>query len=56
MKDNSGRAEGNFNILLGGLDPVKNLLNVALLHGEIVAVTDSGLKENPDGVGKLFNA
>ena len=42
--------------MLRGLDPVKYLFDVALLDGKIVAVTDSGFKEHPDGVGELFNA
>ena len=56
MKDDSGRAEGNFDILLRSFDPVEDLFNVTLLDGEVIAVTDSGFKEHPDRVGELFNA
>lgn len=55
MKNNSCGAEGDFDVVLGGLGPVENLLDVGLLHGEVVAVTDGGLEEDTDGVRELLD-
>ena len=57
MEDNSCGAEGNFDALgrVGG--PVEDLLNILLLNGELVAITDGSFKEHSDGVGKsLYKA
>ena len=50
LQDDSGGTEWDFSIILRGLRPVENRLNVLLFHGEIVAVTDSALKEDTDRV------
>ena len=55
MEDDSGWAEGNFDILLRSFVPVKNLFDVAFFHGEVIAVTDSRLKEDSDGVREFLD-
>ena len=52
LKDDSGGAEGNLSVVLRGLLPVQDGLNVLLLDGEIVAVANGALKEDSDGVGQ----
>ena len=56
LKDDSGGAEGNLDVLLGGFGPIEDLFHVMLLHGEVVAITDSGLEQDTDGVGQLLDA
>lgn len=55
MENDSGGAEGDFDVLLGGLGPVQDLLNVIFLDGKVIAVTDSGLEQDTDGVGELLD-
>lgn len=55
LKNNSCGAEGDFDVVLGSLGPVENLLDVGLLDGEVVAVTDGGLEEDTDGVRELLD-
>ena len=52
MKDDSGWAERNFSGLLRGFSPVEDGVNILLLHGKVVAVTDGTLEENTDGIWK----
>ena len=52
LEDHSGRAERNLGVVLRRLLPVQNGLNVLLFDGEIVAVANSTLKEDSDGVGQ----
>jgi hypothetical protein len=53
LKDDAGRQEWNLCLLLGVLDPVENLLNVALLDREVIAVSDGTLQQDTDGVWEL---
>lgn len=55
MKDDSGGAERNLDVLLGSFGPIEYLFYVTLLHGEVVAITDSGLEQDTDGVGQLLD-
>ena len=48
MEDDTGGAEGNLSIILRGLGPVEDGLNVLLLDAEVVAVADSALEEHAD--------
>lgn len=50
LQDDSGGTEWDFSIILRGLRPVENRLNVLLFHGKVVAVADSALKEDTDRV------
>jgi len=50
LQEHSGGLEGNVYVLLGGVGPVQNLVNVGFFDGELVAVSDSALKEHSDGV------
>jgi hypothetical protein len=52
LEDNSSGLEGDFGILLTGVLPVQNSVNVGGLHAEVVAVSNCRFEENPDGVGK----
>ena len=52
MEDDSGWAERNFSGLLRGFSPVEDGVNILLLHGKVVAVTDGTLEENTDGIWK----
>jgi hypothetical protein len=52
LQEHSGWLEGNVNVLLGGVGPVQNLVNVGLLDGELVTVSDGALEEHSDGVGQ----
>ena len=52
MEDDSGWAERNFSGLLRGFSPVEDGVNILLLHGKVVAVTDGTLKEDTDGIWK----
>ena len=54
MKNNSCRSERNVDVLLGVLGPVQDLLNVLLLHVEVITVTHGGLKEHTDGVRQVL--
>jgi len=56
LEDDTGGSEGNLDVLLTGLDPVEDLLNVRLLHGEVVAVAHGALEQHADGVGELLDA
>lgn len=56
MEDDTGGSEGNFDVLLTGLHPVKDLLHVRFLHGEVVAVAHGALEEHANGVGELLDA
>ena len=53
MKDHTGREEGDLSFLLRVLHPVKDFLDISLLHGEVVTVSDGTLQKDTDGVGKL---
>lgn len=50
LEDDTGGAEGNLGIVLRGLLPVEDGLNVVLLDAEVVAVTDGTLEEHADRV------
>ena len=54
MENDSSGAEGDLDVLLGVGGPVKNLFNIILLDGKLVAVTDGALKQHADGVWKFF--
>jgi len=56
LKNDTRRAEGNFDILFGGLHPVEDLFDVVLLDGKVVAVTDGRFEEDTDRVGQLVDA
>ena len=50
LDDDARGSERNLGVVLRSLGPVEDCLNVVLLDGEVVAVTDSALKEDTDGV------
>ena len=50
MEDDTGRAEGDLDVLVGALNPVEDLLDVVLLDAEVVAVADSTLKQHTNRV------
>ena len=52
LEDDSGGAERNLGVLLGGLSPVQDGLDVPLLDGEVVAVADGALEEDATRVGQ----
>ena len=52
LEDDSGWAERNFSGLLRGFSPVEDGVNILLLHGKVVAVTDGTLEEDTDGIWK----
>ena len=56
MEDDAGRAEGDFDVELRRLYPVKDFLDVALFDGEVVTVADGGLEEHADGVRQFLDA
>lgn len=41
--------------MLRGLNPVKDLFNVALLNGEVIAVAHGGFEQHANGVGQFLN-
>ena len=48
-KKTNPRKKFNLRLTLGGVDlPVEDLLDIGLLEGELVAVSDSALEENSD--------
>ncbi len=52
MENDTSGSERNLGIILRSLLPVEDGLNVVLLDGEVIAVTDSTLKENTNGIGQ----
>ena len=52
LEDDSGRTERNFSGLLRGFTPIEDGANVLFLHGKVVAITDSTLEEDTDGIRK----
>ena len=52
LEDDACGAERNLGVVLRGLLPVQDGLNVLLLDREIVAVANGALKEDSDGVGQ----
>jgi len=50
LQNNTGGAERNLGVVLRSGLPVENGLNVLFLDGEVVAVADSALKKDADGV------
>jgi hypothetical protein len=48
LEDNSGRLEGDLDILGCVGNPVKNLLNVGGKYVKLIAISDSGLKQDTD--------
>jgi hypothetical protein len=56
LEDDASGAEWNLTVVLRGLGPVEDRLNVLLLHAEVVAVANSALKEDADGVRQARDA
>jgi len=56
LKDNSGGAERNLSVVLRRLFPVEDGLDVLLLYGEVVTVTDGTLQEDADRVRQRLDA
>jgi hypothetical protein len=56
LQDDTCGAERNLSTFLGGLGPVEDGLDIGLLDLVVVTVTDGGLEEDTDGVGKLLDA
>jgi hypothetical protein len=54
LEEDTGRLEGDFDLLGGVVLPVKDLLDVLSRDLEIVAVSDGRLEKDPDGVGKTI--
>jgi hypothetical protein len=54
LKDDSGGAERNLNIILRILNPVENLFYVAFFHAEVVGVTYGTLQEYSDRIRKTL--
>ena len=50
LEDDTCGAERDLGIVLRGLRPVEDGLDVLLLHAEVVAVADGALEENADRV------
>jgi len=50
LEDDTRWAERNLGVVLRGLFPVEDCLNVGLLHAEVVAVANVALEEDADGV------
>jgi hypothetical protein len=50
LKDDSGRLERDFDVLGGGVGPIKNLLNIAGKDVEFITVSDSGLQQDADRI------
>ena len=50
LKNDTSGLERDLNILLGGLLPVEDLLNIRRQHGELVAVAQGGLKQHTNRV------
>jgi hypothetical protein len=56
LQEHSSWLEGDVNVLLGGVGPVQNLVNVGFFDGELVTVSHSALKEHSDGVGQPIDS